>query len=647
VTAVGPGGRRTRADIQALRGFAVLGVILYHAGLGIAPSGYLGVDVFFVVSGYLISGIVMRQRSERRFRLADFYLRRIRRLIPASHAVLLATTIAAIGLLTATSYARFWSQLIGALSFSTNVALWKQINYFNDSAAFEPLLHMWSLAIEEQYYLILPIALMLVPKRMWLAMFVLVTIASLAGYGWLYPLSPGASFYLLPMRAWEIGLGSIAACLAGREQAPRSAQVLLRRLMPVAVPVLLVVPFVVVPAHLAYLLALPACLATLVVVGADDPRVASTRLLHPFAFVGDRSYALYLVHWPLFAFADTLYLGMPLPAWLAVALIGLGFAIALPLYACIEEPARRMVIGSRRLALLALASTVLLFAVGAGGLALKRADAPAIDLRGVEGLGRPGCDADAASFDGRCATDAAPQLLVWGDSFSQHLIPAIRATTTRPIAQASAGGCPPLLGVAPVDLQTSRALARRCLSFNDSVIAYLARTPGIAVVALSGRYLRYTQPGTRALQRGPAGETLAPIGFDALVAAQARTAAVVRALGKRVILISAVPQAGFDVGQCWERRLGGLPSVAVAPDCAIVAANAHPRFVWTARLMDAFARGGTPVVRLDHAMCGPRGCATAWGGVPLYRDASHMSATGSALVGRRLALGDTLWRAAR
>jgi peptidoglycan/LPS O-acetylase OafA/YrhL len=647
VTAVGPGGRRTRADIQALRGFAVLGVILYHAGLGIAPSGYLGVDIFFVVSGFLISGIVMRERGENRFRLADFYLRRIRRLLPASHAVLLATTIAAIGLLTATGYARFWSQLIGALTFSTNVALWRQINYFNDSAAFEPLLHMWSLAIEEQYYLILPIALTWLPKRCWPAMFVLVTIASLAGYGWLYPLSPGASFYLLPMRAWEIGLGSIAACCAGRTAEGSAAEGMLRRAMPVAVPVLLVAPFVTCPAHLAYLLAIPACVATMVVVGADDPRLGSVRALRPFGYVGDRSYTLYLVHWPLFAFANTLYLGMPLPAWLAIGLVGLCFAIALPLYAVVEEPARRMTIGSRRLFLLALASTVGLCAIGAAGLAVKRADAPAIDLRGVEGLALPGCDAAASRFDGRCATSAAPQILVWGDSFSQQVIPAIRATTARPIAQASAGGCAPLIGVAPVDLQASRALAKRCLSFNDSVVAYLARTPSIAVVALSGRYLRYTQPGTRALQPGGGGTTLAPIGFDALVAAQARTAAAIRALGKRVVLISAVPQAGFDVGQCWERRLSRLPSVTAAPACAIVAANAHPRFGWTARLMDAFARGGTPVVRLDRALCAARRCATAWDDIPLYRDTSHMSATGSVLVGRRIGLGARLWRDAR
>jgi len=643
LTAIGPAGRRWRTDIQALRGFAVLVVILFHSGLGIAPSGYLGVDLFFVISGFLISGIVMRQRAEGRFRLADFYLRRIRRLMPACAVVLAAVTIAAIGLLTASGYERFWPQLAGALTFSTNIVLWRQINYFNNSAAFEPLLHFWSLAIEEQYYLLLPLTLAVTPRRWWTPAIVAATAVSLVAYVWLYPHSPGATFYLLPTRAWEIGLGSIGAALAGRP----GGMALPRPLRAVAIVVLVVTPFLAPSPHLTYLLAIPACLAAFVVVTAQG-NGAADRALGPLARVGDMSYSLYLVHWPLFAFANCVWLGAPLPRAASIALIAAAILLAVPLNRFIEEPIRRAPISARRLCIAALVAAVLIGAIGYTGLWAKRVWRPAIDIAGVTGLARPGCDPDAERFDGRCATGPAPQILIWGDSFSQHIVPAIAASTRRPFAEASKGGCAPLIGIAPVDLQGSEPWAKGCLAFNDSVLAWLARTPSVRVVVLSGRYLRYTEPGTRALTRDPAGTTaLGPPTLAALIAAQRRASAAVRALGKRIIIVGAPPQAGFDVGQCWERRLERLPLVTRAPRCAIVAANVHPRWRWSVALRQAFARNGTPVIRLDRALCGAGVCKTAWHGTPLYRDTSHLNATGSILLGKRLALGERIWRDAR
>ena len=163
MTIVSAGEFRRRADIQALRGVAVTAVILFHSGLGIAPSGYLGVDMFFVVSGFLISGIIMRQIGNGRFSFQDFYIRRVRRLLPAAYVVLAITLLMAILLSTASAFSHYWQQFLGTLTFSTNIVLWQQINYFNNGAAFEPLLHMWSLAVEEQYYLILPVALFVLP----------------------------------------------------------------------------------------------------------------------------------------------------------------------------------------------------------------------------------------------------------------------------------------------------------------------------------------------------------------------------------------------------------------------------------------------------------------------------------------------------
>lgn len=643
MTAIGPAGRRWRTDVQALRGFAVLIVILFHSKLGVAPSGYLGVDMFFVISGFLISGIVMRQRAERRFSFVDFYLRRIRRLMPACAIVLAVVTITAIALLTASGYERFWPQLAGALTFSTNIVLWRQINYFNNSAAFEPLLHFWSLAIEEQYYLLLPLTLAVIPRRWWMPAIIVTTAVSLVAYLWLYPHSPGATFYLLPTRAWEIGLGSIGAALAGRP----GGMALPASLRGAAILVLIVTPFVAPSPHFAYLLAVPACLAVFFLVTAEGNGTGE-RALGPLARIGDMSYSLYLVHWPLFAFANCLYLGAPLPRVVAITLIAAAILLAIPLYHFVEEPIRRAPITARRLCITALAVAVVIAATGYAGLQVKRAWRPAIDLAGVAGLAEPGCDSNATHFGGHCETGPAPQILIWGDSFSQHIVPAIAASTGRPFAEASKGGCAPLIGIAPVDLQGSEAWAKGCLAFNNSVLAWLARTPSVRVVVLSGRYLRYTEPGTRAITRDHTGTVaIGSPHFATLIEAQGRTSAAVRALGKRVIIVGAPPQADFDVGQCWERKLEELPSMTSAPQCAIAAANAHPRWNWSVALQRVFVRGGTPVIRLDRVLCSNGICKTAWRGKPLYRDTSHLSATGSILIGKRIGLGERIWREAR
>ncbi len=642
MSATDPHATHWRGDVQVLRGFAVCAVIVFHAGLGIAPSGYLGVDIFFVVSGYLIGGIVLRDRAAGRFAFGPFYRRRIRRLAPAGFVTLAATVAAARLLLTTSAYERFWPQLLGALSFSTNVILWCQINYFNDLAQTEPLLHIWSLAVEEQFYLVFPIALRVCPRLWWIPAIGIATTASLAAYLILYPRSPGAAFYLLPMRAWEIGFGVLAAGW----RMPPAIQAGLVRWRATALLTIAAVPFVP-PFAFAHWLALPACLATALVVATRAPILAGRGWRFGTA-IGDRSYALYLVHWPIFAFANTVHLGAPLPVTLSLSLVVLTFASGELLFRIVETPLRR----ERSPPILTwaafVAATMLIAAAGAYVLHAKRGAATGLDLVGVTGLDLPGCTADAASFDGRCTQSPIPRILVWGDSFSQALVPAIVATAGRPIAQASEGGCAPLPGYAPVDLNASQAIARRCIAFNASVLAYLARTPSIDVVVLSGRYLRYAIPGTHALHVDPDGRTtIAMPDPVTLTVAQRRTSAAIRALGKRVVIVSGPAQAGFDVGQCWERNFADLPRVTAAAQCGITATTLHPQASWANRLLAGFATGGTPVIRLDAALCHRGTCATAIDGMPLYRDTGHFSRTGSRLIGQRTRLGERVWQVAR
>lgn len=154
-----------RTDIQFLRGIAVLFVVLYHSGLGLLPEGYLGVDIFFVISGFLITKVIIEGLNENRFSFVEFYYRRAKRLLPALYSTLFFTTISGVFFLTQVQWSDYLDQLIGAITFTANFVLPGQTGYFEQASEGKPLLHIWSLSLEEQYYFLLPLFLFILPKR--------------------------------------------------------------------------------------------------------------------------------------------------------------------------------------------------------------------------------------------------------------------------------------------------------------------------------------------------------------------------------------------------------------------------------------------------------------------------------------------------
>ena len=207
-----------RPDIQVLRAIAVLSVLIFHFNLPGLGKGFLGVDIFFVISGFLMSRVILDSLDQARFSASTFYLRRARRLLPAAWAVLLLTTLAAPWVLGPAALRDYAAQLGGAMSFSANNVLWQQSGYFDSSADLKPLLHTWSLALEEQYYFVLPLVLIWAGQR-WRGWLLLALALASAGLClWLNDEAPSASFYLLPSRAWELILGSLCALPAVRER---------------------------------------------------------------------------------------------------------------------------------------------------------------------------------------------------------------------------------------------------------------------------------------------------------------------------------------------------------------------------------------------------------------------------------------------
>jgi peptidoglycan/LPS O-acetylase OafA/YrhL len=204
-----------RPDIDGLRGVAVLLVVLFHLELVGITGGYIGVDVFFVISGFLITSIIIKELEAGHFSLFDFYERRVRRIFPALFVVLFASLIASYLILFPQSFADFGASLAASSMFGANIYFWKEAGYFETESGLVPLLHMWSLGVEEQFYIFFPLFLMFIYKncKKWL---VPLTIAGgllsvlIACFGLEFG-KYAAVFYLLPARAWELLIGSLLA----------------------------------------------------------------------------------------------------------------------------------------------------------------------------------------------------------------------------------------------------------------------------------------------------------------------------------------------------------------------------------------------------------------------------------------------------
>ena len=323
-----------RTDIQALRGFAVGTVLVFHAASVLMPGGFLGVDVFFVISGYLMAGIITRDVISEKFCLQGFYLRRARRLLPAAYVTFAICASIAPWLLTSLEYADFQKQLLGAITFTSNIVLWQQSGYFAQASALKPLLHTWSLSVEEQYYIFLPAFFMLTPKRFWLKGLSAVTLSSYILYAYMLHKSPNAAFFLLPTRVWELLLGSIGVLITSKSIRSFAT----RCLLPAgfALVWLTIMPFS--ATHAAWN-ALIICTATFLVLLANDQRAGEGRLIGAAAWLGDISYPLYLLHWPLLSFIRSVWITAP-PQYILLLAMAACVPLAWIVVNFVERPIR-------------------------------------------------------------------------------------------------------------------------------------------------------------------------------------------------------------------------------------------------------------------------------------------------------------------
>ncbi|MCV9998539.1 acyltransferase [Pararhizobium sp. YC-54] len=651
---------KIRADIQALRGFAVLVVLFYHANIGFTRGGFLGVDVFFVISGFLITGLIRDGIQGGTFNLWAFYVRRAKRLLPAAYATFLGAALLAPFFLASSEMRDFQRQLVGSLTFTANFSLLRQSGYFEGASELKPLLHIWSLAIEEQYYFLLPITLYCLPRRFWKMATMTVIVASLTFCWLLAQKNQAAAFYLLPTRAWELGIGSYGALLSLKNGSPPRW---LKSAFWPAVVCLLVLPFVPAFGHHPGVNALAICVATLVIILRRHPLLAASRFIGAMGKFGDISYSLYLVHWPLFAFLNNSWLGEagsehPPFVWRAGLLL-LSIALAVVLNRTIEKPLRFMPLANplKVFATSLAASLVVLLLSRAASFAT----APTIDYaelrRANHGLSEK-CEF-TANFKPipQCRTADKPEMMVWGDSYAMHLLGGIARADMNAggVVQATRSACGPMIGVAPVFKEDNTAYdvswARNCIAFNDSVLAYLQTTSSIKTVVLSSLLSQYIDPTQyQLLVRKDANEPYLLEGEQQARAVEGLKATIdaVRAAGKKIVIIAPPPQSGLDIGRCSERLQRGLPVLGAMTGCQISQASYERTRKPVLGVLGAVSSAADiAVIRFDPFLCHSGGCDTSADGIALYRDTGHLSIEGSVTIAKKIGLVDLIKAQAR
>lgn len=636
-----------RSDIQLLRAWAVLIVVLNHAPLPYLhlPGGFLGVDIFFVISGYLMTGLIDEALDNGCFTFGGFYMRRARRLLPGAYATFTLTAIAAPLLLDATELRSFAAQLAGSFTFTANVVLLHQTDYFATDAAMKPLLHVWSLSLEEQYYLVLPIALYLCPRRFRLILSIVGVIISVAICEAFMARKISAAFYYLPSRAWELGIGSVVALMLRRNII---APIPIPVLRWACVAILLLVPVIADERGHPGVVAAVVCLATavLLVPGANLGRAESA--LWPLTAIGDRSYSLYLVHWPLFAFASNVFL-TPVPAQVNIALLGITAIWTELQYRFVEQRFRRFLITSRSVAILLLLPIILIATSFIGASSMSTVDT---QVR-VGGFGlSPACEyKDQFASIPSCMSRSNSRTLLWGDSYAMALAPGLAASSPQGIIQATRIECGPVLGLSPLNYAHPRYWSESCAKFNESVFDYLAKHPEIDTVVLSSALTQYV-PGAEAhwkyLVKTPDGFSEGPQSTALLLKALATTVSEIRRLGRRVILMAPPPEAPFHIGRCLERTAAGKPTITDHADCTFTLEEyrEHRREVLSF-LNQVRAQDVAPILDLDDRLCGIGRCQTRLNGTMLYRDEDHLSAAGSVELGREMEWGNLVDRLAR
>ena len=597
-----------RTDIDGLRAVSILAVMCFHFGLP-AFGGYVGVDVFFVISGYVITLSLLGDLVAGKFSILAFYERRVRRIFPALIFTFILCWLAAWLLFLPADFVDFSNSLLSSATFVSNIYFWKNSGYFDTSAQLRPLLHTWSLSVEEQFYVFMPIAVYLTHRFLrarWLLAFVPVLLASFALSAFATYTAPTANFFVLPTRAWELLLGALLVFAHLPAARGRIAEAL--ALCGAALIAFAIVAYSDETPFPGVSALAPCVGAVLLIYAGTHAQTSVGRLLTlpPIVFIGKISYSLYLVHWSIIVF--TRHATLREPTDLQIVLIAVAsFALATFSWAVIERPFRwpKKRIPRARLLFGGAGAMALAALVGATGVLLHgipgRLSGPVQQAQIDPDTWMTGVcflldDQDYRAWNAdRCRRTSGygENALLWGDSFAAHYVPGLIANAdnlTANVFQYTAAGCPPVLSY--------YSYARpNCQKFNAHVLEIIPRYD-IKTVVMAARWLDMRQRG-----------------LDTLAA----TIASLKAAGVDVWVIGQSTEFLTDVATIAHKN-GGTGSTDMWPLAFDRGLNEKVRQA---------AAGATFVDPLSH-LCSGKECLYRSGGHLIYADSAHFSDLGSA-----------------
>ena len=650
-----------RRDIDGLRAIAVLAVVLYHFGLSSTSGGYVGVDIFFVISGYLIGGNIIEETGGRTFSYAQFYLRRIKRLFPAVFILSLATIPFAWWLLLPADFRSYGKSLVAATAFLPNVLFYRDTGYFSTDAITKPLLHTWSLGVEEQFYICFPIIVRLIvrvaPKQT-ASLLLFICIVSLGFAQRLMIVDPPAAFYWLPARAWELALGALVASPTFQAL---SLAISVRRLATWLALAALIMPIFAYSDSTSFpgATALPPCLGTAWFLWSGrlsgKSAVANWLETKPSVFIGQISYSLYLWHWPVYMFL-AYYLSGDLPWSFRVGGLVLVFGLATLSWRFVEQPIR-----SRRISIFAayggaLVGSALLIGIG---LWIWR-------LNGVPERFSSNTRvlAEAASdFSpdwSRCVAkdntllpgvaycpigiqDAPPTFLIWGDSHLRSLhdgADKLAQELGRSGIVVWAAGCMPAFDIIKRETAVGAGDDAECAAQNAALKSALKQARSIEKILLLGRWAYYFEgrglgmDGQNLIEIASANPNERTLGEAARTGAALRdTVHSLKSAGYQVYVLEQMPEIpNYSSRKLFQVVRSGQYDV----HHAIELFGTVPRAMVDARqrqaneVLDQMAKDGSAhIIHTHQLFCDAEKCSawSAWG--PAYFDNNHLTVTTS------------------